>query len=184
MMALERALRSPKVLFVLLRPGNVGHADCVPYNALALVEGTHEAERDGENRPAALSGLHGACGEAAAIAHAFDVVYNGDLAVAGEHKVAVHAVDAELCVNGALRGGETLGDDGASVHAARARWVPERPCVGKDVLSLSDGTFVWSRLPAYRIDISKLGQLEGVLHGGDGRVVGRWADESRHCARL
>ena len=123
-MTLERTLRPPKVLFILLRAGNVGHADRVPYDALTLVEGTHEAERDGEDGPAALPGLHGACGEAAAITHTFNVVYDRDLAVAGEHKIAVHAVDTEVRVDSALRGGEALGDDGAAIDAACARWVP------------------------------------------------------------
>jgi len=81
-MTLERPLRPSKVLFILLRPGNVGHADGVPYDALALVKGAHEAERDGKDRPATLPGLYGTCSEAAAIAHTFDVVYDGDLAVA------------------------------------------------------------------------------------------------------
>ena len=46
-------------------------------------------------------------------------------------------MDTELRFDGALRGGKALGDDSPAVDPARARWMPERPSVGKDVLSLS-----------------------------------------------
>jgi len=63
--------------------------------------------------------------------------------VAGEDKVAVHAVDQELGIGGglegrewdsSLRGAETLGYDGAAVDAARVAGVPEFAGVGEDVL--------------------------------------------------
>jgi len=44
-------------------------------------------------------------------------------------------VDTELRFDGALRGGKALGDDSPAVDPARARWMPERPSVGKDVLA-------------------------------------------------
>ena len=92
-----------------------------------------EAHRRREDALAALARLHGARDEGFPVADALDVVEDGDLRVAGEDKVAVHAVDCEVRRDGRLRRGEALRDGGAAEDAARPRRVPEGPGVGVDV---------------------------------------------------
>jgi len=83
-----------------------------------------EAQSGREDGPSALPRLHRAGREALAVANALDVVEDGDLRVARQHEVAVHAVHGEVGGDGALGGGEGLGDGGAAVDAARSRGVP------------------------------------------------------------
>lgn len=63
-----------------------------------------------------------------------DVVHDGDLGVAGENEVAVHAVNGKVRGDGSLGGGEALRDDGTAVDAAGSWGMPERSGVGEDVL--------------------------------------------------
>lgn len=63
-----------------------------------------------------------------------DVVHDGDLGVAGENEVAVHAVDGKVRWDGSLSGSEALRDDGTAVDTAGSWGMPERSGVGKDVL--------------------------------------------------
>lgn len=83
-----------------------------------------ETQRRCKNGPSALPCLHGSGGEASAGAHALDMVYEGDLGVASENKVAVHTVHEEIVRDGSLCGGEALRDHGAAVDAARAGGMP------------------------------------------------------------
>lgn len=62
------------------------------------------------------------------------MVEHGDLGVAGEDEVAVHAVDCEIWTDCGLGGGEGLRDYAAAVDAAGAGRVPERARVGEEVL--------------------------------------------------
>lgn len=94
----------------------------------------HKAHRNCKDAFPTLPGLHRARREALAFAHVLDVVQDRDARVAGQHEVAVHRVHGEVRWDGALRGGEALGDDGAAVDAARAGRVPEGTGVGEDVL--------------------------------------------------
>lgn len=94
-----------------------------------------EAQGGGENGPAALSRLHCARDETSTIADPFNVVKNRQLGVAGENKVAVHAVDGEIVGNGAHGGRKTLGDGGAAIDAACAWRVPEGTGICEDILS-------------------------------------------------
>lgn len=93
-----------------------------------------EAERRGEDGSSALPGLHRAGRKALAVAHALDMVHDGDLGVAGEDEVAVHAVDGEVAGDGALGGGQGLGDGGAAIDAARTGRMPEGASIREDVL--------------------------------------------------
>jgi hypothetical protein len=99
-----------------------------------------------------------------------DVVEDGDGGVAGEHEVAVHAVDGEVCGDGELGGGEALGDYGAAVDAAGSRGVPEGARVGEDVL--------WERrkklalwLLGESVSLGRKGEMtmmRGRIGGGEG----------------
>lgn len=93
-----------------------------------------EAQRGREDGPPALTSLHRAGRKALAVTHALDVVQDGDLRVARQHEVAVHAVHGEVGGDGALGGGEALGDGGTAVDTARAWGVPEGASVGEDIL--------------------------------------------------
>ncbi len=112
----------------------------------------HEGEGGGEDGLAALSGLHGAGAEGAAFAHVLDVVDDGDVGVAVEDEVAVHAVDGEGVGDGALGGGEALGYGCAAlctgvsliswcdipnllayIYASRSWRMPEGTGVGEEV---------------------------------------------------
>ncbi len=94
----------------------------------------HKTHRHREYATTALPRLHGARRERFALAHVLDVVEDGDLGVAGEDEVAVHRVDGEGRGHSALCRGEALRYDGAAVDATRPGGVPERACVGEDVL--------------------------------------------------
>lgn len=59
---------------------------------------------------------------------------DGDLRGPREEEVAVARVDEEVVGHRLLRGGKTLGDDGAAKDAAGARWVPWCARVREDVL--------------------------------------------------
>jgi hypothetical protein len=83
-----------------------------------------KTQRRCENRPSALSCLNGSGGEAAAGAHALDMIYDWDLGVTGEDKVAVHTVHEEVIRYSSLRGGQALRDHGAAVDAARTGGMP------------------------------------------------------------
>lgn len=83
-----------------------------------------KAQRRCENRSTALSCLNGSSREASAGAHALDVIYDGDLGVTGENKVAVHAVHEEVVRYGSLCGGQALRDHGTAVDAARTGGMP------------------------------------------------------------
>jgi hypothetical protein len=64
-----------------------------------------KTQRRCENRSSALSCLNGSSGEASAGAHALDMIYDWDLGVAGEDKIAVHAVHEEVIRDSSLCGG-------------------------------------------------------------------------------
>lgn len=98
--------------------------------------GAHERDRRGEDTFPALTSLDCSRDETASVTYTFDVIENGDLAVAGEHEVAVHAVDGvEVTGDGELGGGQALGDGGAAEDAAGTGRVPEWSGVGEDVRS-------------------------------------------------
>ena len=88
----------------------------------------------GEDTLAALAGLDCAGSKGLALTHVLDVVDDGDCGIAGENEVAVHAVHAEVGGNSALSGGETLCDDGSSVHTSCSGWMPEGAGIGIQVL--------------------------------------------------
>jgi len=148
----------------------------------------HKTARRRENHHPPLPCLHRPRNEALPIAHALDVVEDRDRGVAGEDEIAVHAVDQELGIggrwDGALRGAETLGYDGAAVDAARVAGVPEFAGVGEDVLGGGVGGGVVRRGErTYGTDICEGGEAEecwgghGVLierNGGLERCVERW----------
>lgn len=52
------------------------------------------------------------------------MIYDGDLGVTGEDKVAVHTVHEEVIRYSSLRGGQALRDHGAAVDAARTGGMP------------------------------------------------------------
>lgn len=118
----------------LLRRRNSRHARGMLEFLLPPTVLATEAERSGEDGPAALPGLNGAGRKAPAVAHALDMIDDGDLRVAGEDEVAVHAMDGEIAGHGALGGGQGLGDGGAAVDAARAGGMPEGARIREDVL--------------------------------------------------
>lgn len=66
-----------------------------------------------------------------------DVVHDGDLSVASENEIAVHAVNGKVRGDGSLGSGEALRDDGTAVDAAGSWGMPERSGVGEDVLGES-----------------------------------------------
>lgn len=84
----------------------------------------HETAGCREDDFTSLAGLDGAGCEGAAGADVFYVVDYGDVGLAGEDEVAVHAVHAEVLGDGVLGGPETLGDYGAAVDAAGSWRVP------------------------------------------------------------
>jgi len=89
------------------------------------------------------------------------MVDNRDLSVAVQHEVAVHGMDVEVFGDGALRGGETLGYDGAAVDSAGAGGVPEGARVGEEV----------------GVDVGEVREFEDGFHCGV-RGAGRgWGDE-------
>lgn len=108
-----------------------------------------------EDRLAPLSGLHSARGKATTLSHVLHMVDDGDLAVAVEHKVAVHGVDVEVLGHGSLRSRQTLRDHGAAIDASRAWRVPEGTGVGEEV----------------RVDVGEVREFE---YGFDGRGGGVW----------
>lgn len=83
-----------------------------------------KTQRRCENGSSTLSCLNGSSSEAAAGAHALDMVYDWDLGVTGENKIAVHAVHEEIIRYSSLRRGEALRDHGAAVDAARTGGMP------------------------------------------------------------
>lgn len=84
----------------------------------------HEAHGGGEDGLRVLPRLHGPGAVAAAVADALDVVNDGDVAVAGQDEVAVHAVHVEVGRDGLLGRGEALCDGDAAEDAASAGRVP------------------------------------------------------------
>ena len=104
---------------------------------------SHKTRRGGEDAFPPLPRLHGPGHEAFPLAHALDVVEDGDGGVAGEDEVAVHTVDEVdgIAVGGGGRGDgqlrccEGLGDDRPAVDAAGTGRVPEGTGVGEDVLA-------------------------------------------------
>ena len=128
----------PRCSSRLLRQPPLMLHDLVPRTPLP-----HKTARRRENHLPLLPCLHRARNEALPVAHALNMVEDRNRGVAGEDKVAVHAVDQELGIGGglegrewdsSLRGAETLGYDGAAVDAARVAGVPEFAGVGEDVL--------------------------------------------------
>lgn len=63
-----------------------------------------------------------------------DIVHDGELAVAGQDEVAVHAMHREVARDGPLGGREALCYDRAAVDSAGTWRMPEGPSVGEDVL--------------------------------------------------
>lgn len=116
-----------------------GYRHIVAHRLCAAAVFAHEAQRGGEDGSPALARLHGARSEGPALANVLDMVEDGEGAVAGEHEVAVHAVDGEVRGDGELSGGEALGYHGAAVDAAGAGGVPEGAGVGEDVLEGKGG---------------------------------------------
>lgn len=84
----------------------------------------HEADGGGEDDVASLTRLHRPRSEGLAGAHLLDVVYDGDLRVAGQHEVAVHRVHGEVRLDRLLGGAQRLGNGGAAEDATGARRVP------------------------------------------------------------
>lgn len=101
---------------------------------LPTTVGLAETQGGGEDGPTPLSGLYGARDKAAAVAHPFDVIEDGDFGVTGENEVAVHAVDGKVGGNGSHGRGEGLRNRGTTVDAAGPGWVPEGSSVGEDIL--------------------------------------------------
>ena len=101
---------------------------------LPTTVGLAETQGGGEYGPTPLSGLYGARDKAAAVAHPFDVVEDGNLGVTGENEVAVHAVDGKVGGNGSHGRGEGLRNRGTTVDTAGPGRVPKRSSVGEDIL--------------------------------------------------
>ena len=83
-----------------------------------------ETKRRCENRPSALSCLNGSGSEAAASAHALNMINYRNLGITSQDKVAVHTVHEKVVRNSSLRRRETLRNHGAAVDAARTRGMP------------------------------------------------------------
>lgn len=83
-----------------------------------------ETECGGEDDFAALAGLDGARCKAAALSYALNGIYDRDIGIAGEHKIAMHRVNEEIVSNGMLGSFETLRNDGAAVNTSSARRMP------------------------------------------------------------
>lgn len=94
----------------------------------------HKRHGRGEDALPPLPSLHGARGERPPLADVLDVVHDGDLAVAREHEVAVHAVHSEVRGHRPLASGEAVRDDRAAVDAAGSWGMPEGPSVREGVL--------------------------------------------------
>ena len=126
-LALEGARGSTTIVQVVLAfngPRHVGHLDGMLEDLVAGAVLAHEADGGGEDDVASLARLHRPRGEGLARAHLLDVVYDGDLRVAGEHEVAVHGMHGEVGVDRLLGGGQRLRNGGAAKDAAGARRVP------------------------------------------------------------
>lgn len=93
----------------------------------------HERQGGREDALAPLPRLDGPRDEGLAVADPLDVVQDGDLRVARQDKVTVHAVDREVGRDGRLRRREALRDGRPAVDASRPRRVPQRSRVCKDV---------------------------------------------------
>jgi hypothetical protein len=89
-----------------------------------------------ENNLASLSSLYCPRYEGATVADVFDVVDYGDVGVAGQNKVAVHAVDGEVLGDGVLSCRKALGYYCAAIDAAGSGRVPQWPRVGVEVLRM------------------------------------------------
>jgi hypothetical protein len=84
------------VILVIRGAGDLGHRVSVLDLLVTTAVLAHEAHGGCEDDFAPLAGLDRPCCKRLAGADAFDVVYNGDLCVAGKDKVAVHRVDGEV----------------------------------------------------------------------------------------
>lgn len=137
---------------------------------------SYKTRRGGEDAFPPLPRLHGPGHEALSLAHALDVVEDGDGGVAGEDEVAVHAVDEVDGIavgrggrgDGQLRCREGLGDYRPAVDAAGTGRVPEGTGVGEDVLA-EVREDLWVNLQqafrAYRTNIPQRGELEDIFDG-------------------
>lgn len=94
----------------------------------------HEADGRGEDALALLPCLHRPRGKGPAVAHALDVVHDGDGGRARQQKVAVARVHQEVVLDRQLGRRQALRNHGAAVDAARAGREPQRARVGEDVL--------------------------------------------------
>lgn len=95
----------------------------------------HEADCRGEDALALLPRLHRPRGKGPAVAHALDVVHDGDRRRARQQEIAVARVHQKVVLDRQLRRRQALRNHGAAVDATRSRRQPQRARVGEDVLS-------------------------------------------------
>lgn len=111
-------LAAEEVLLVdVLGHHAVGHGRAVFDLLLAAGAFAHEGEGGGEDGLATLSRLHRACAETPALADMLHVIDDGDIGIAVQDKVAVHAMHGEVVRDGSLRGRQALRDGGAAIDA-------------------------------------------------------------------
>lgn len=135
--ALEGALVPRRVLVV---PAGLRHVHALGQRGrvadlLDAAAGlAHEADGRREDALALLPRLHRPRGKRPAVAHALDVVHDGDRGRARQQEVAVARVHQEVVLDRQLRRRQALRNHGAAIDAARAGREPQRARVGEDVL--------------------------------------------------
>ena len=121
----RRACPLCSILIIWLgRSGHVRHVCAVLHQLTPTTVLPYEAHGGGEDGLPPLPRLYRPCGKASPFTNVFDMVDYGYVVIAGEDKVAVHAVDGEVGRDRLLRRGEALCNRATSIDASSSRRVP------------------------------------------------------------